>query len=144
MRFRMLEASGLQLALFDSATDEALVLPNFLRTAMVDGSFSIEYLGENRREAYGEVEQTISVQFADLLPPDKTRKHPEGRAEQVPVGESRDVLNWTGRATYVTVYGLLEDGEGVQPCSWFCRLDIEWVGNFPDARPSLSRVKALY
>ncbi|HEX9640338.1 MAG TPA: hypothetical protein VGB13_03390 [Candidatus Krumholzibacteria bacterium] len=144
MRFRLLDAFGQQLALFDSSTDESFTLPNFLRTPTPDGSFVIEYLGADRREAYGEVEQTISIQFSDLLPPDKMSKHPEGRAEQVPVGCGREVVNWTGRATFLTVYGVLEDAEGAQPCSWFCRFDIDWIGTFPDARPSLSRVKALY
>ena len=62
----------------------------------------------------------------------------------VPVGDSRGVVNWTGRATFLTVFGVLTDTEGVQPCSWFCRFDIESVGTFPDAQPSLSRIKALY
>jgi hypothetical protein len=78
------------------------------------------------------------------LPPDKIGKHPEGRAERVPVGAAQDVVNWTGRATFFTISGIVEDGEGTQSCGWFCRLDLNWSGSFPNARPSLSRIKANY
>jgi hypothetical protein len=87
--------------------------------------------------------QRVSVEFADLLPPDKAGKHPAGRAGNIPVGETRPVVDWLGSATFLNVSGTIDDGAGNTPCQWFCQIDIAWRPLSVPAR-SFGRVKALY
>jgi len=139
--FYFVTAEGQRLGGYDSTRDEAVILPAFLQSPAEDGSYFVEYPAADRREAYGMTQQVLSVQFADLRLPDK---HPEGRAESIPIGESQAVVNWTGLATFVTVTGRLLDDELNLGCQWFCTLDIEYLGNLPDAKPSWAVLKSLY
>ena len=140
---RVLDDQMREIGRYDSALDFEWALSSIIQLPIADSLLVVEYLGVDRREAYGVPYQRVSVEFADLLPPDKSGKHPAGRAGNIPVGEMRPVVDWLGSATFLSISGMITDDLSNVPCQWFCQIDIDWRPVSVESR-SFGAVKALY
>jgi hypothetical protein len=140
---RVLDEQLREIGRYDSTLDFQWGLSSIIQLPLADSLLVVEYIGVDRRAAYGASDQRASVEFADLLPPDKAGKHPAGRAGNIPVGEMRPVVDWLGSATFLSISGSISDGAGNTPCQWFCQIDIDWRPLAVVSR-SFGRIKALY